>query len=195
MIDLTNDYKEGVENILKWRNRYSPQEYPGKIALNIFYRKYTMREMWDDMLPYINHTPVLQFSEAQQKLQLLYGRTAFEKVHPVLIDNLTNHPETEVGLVSYSSMQEDIRSAANGDPKTRQWLEYSYLLHLLTDKLVIYWAAICATGVPRGQALVVATGRGIEKAEDVLVNYENVAYVALLNLAVPFMKTFYEPIP
>ena len=39
MIDLTYALNEGTSNLIKWRGRYSPQEYPQKIVLNIFYRR------------------------------------------------------------------------------------------------------------------------------------------------------------
>ena len=40
MIDLNSSYKEAVENIQKWFSRYSSEEYPHKIVLNIMYRAY-----------------------------------------------------------------------------------------------------------------------------------------------------------
>ena len=45
-IDLTNTFKESRELINTWRNRYNSQEYPKKVVMNVFYRKYTIEKMW-----------------------------------------------------------------------------------------------------------------------------------------------------
>ena len=41
-LDLKNSLKEGNDLLSNWKNKYSKTEYPEKIVLNIFYRKYTM---------------------------------------------------------------------------------------------------------------------------------------------------------
>ena len=81
MVDLINGFQEGMRNILNWRNRYTEDEYPGKVVLNIFYRKYSMEAMWDDMLPYINHSVRKDFNEAVRELEMAYSRSASFKVH------------------------------------------------------------------------------------------------------------------
>lgn len=40
MIDMTPALTEGTNNLISWRNRYSDIEYPRKVVLNIFYRRY-----------------------------------------------------------------------------------------------------------------------------------------------------------
>ena len=35
MVDLINGFQEGMRNILNWRNRYTEDEYPGKVVLKI----------------------------------------------------------------------------------------------------------------------------------------------------------------
>ena len=58
MIDLNSSYKEAVENIQNWFSRYSSEEYPHKIVLNIMYRAYTMETLYkeyeDGTLPHFN---------------------------------------------------------------------------------------------------------------------------------------------
>ena len=49
MIDLTPAFKEGMNNLQKWRNRYSTEEYPYKVALNFGDRLAINREKAYDM--------------------------------------------------------------------------------------------------------------------------------------------------
>jgi hypothetical protein len=49
MVDLSNLYITGLGMLQTWRGRYSLEEYPEKVLLNIFYRKYTTDFMWNDI--------------------------------------------------------------------------------------------------------------------------------------------------
>lgn len=69
MIDLTYALNEGTSNLIKWRNRYSPQEYPQKIVLNIFYRRYTMSRIWNRLMQMKNSE--MDFEDAYKNNTLL----------------------------------------------------------------------------------------------------------------------------
>ena len=43
MIDLTPPLSEAMNNIAAWRNRYTKTEYPHKIVVNMMYRAYSTR--------------------------------------------------------------------------------------------------------------------------------------------------------
>jgi hypothetical protein len=45
-IDLTITFKDARQLITTWETRYSLEEYPKKVVMNIFYRKYTIQKMW-----------------------------------------------------------------------------------------------------------------------------------------------------
>lgn len=44
-IDLTSTFKDARQLLNTWQNRYSSAEYPQKVIMNIFYRKYTIEKM------------------------------------------------------------------------------------------------------------------------------------------------------
>ena len=50
MIDFSVFYEEGLKNLQTWKTRYSTDEYPEKVALNIFYRRMAMKRAWSQIL-------------------------------------------------------------------------------------------------------------------------------------------------
>ena len=48
MIEIKPAFDEATRNILTWRNRYSKSEYPHKVVINMMYRAYGMKHIWDE---------------------------------------------------------------------------------------------------------------------------------------------------
>lgn len=193
MVDLIRGYQEGMNNILAWRNRYSEDEYAGKVVLNIFYRKYSMEAMWDDMLPYINHSVRREFNDAVKELEMAYSRAASFKVHNVLISNLRNQPEYELGGTSYAAFADNIRKASWGDGAAKEEIEFAYLYNLLMDKATLYWGAACATGLDKIKAIGFVTGYVIE---DMPINDYSTINIIMGQLgAAPYLHKHYSPLP
>ena len=140
MIDLTYALNEGTSNLIKWRNRYSPQEYPQKIVLNIFYRRYTMSRIWNRLMQMKNSE--MDFEDAYKKIEFLYSQTAVSQVAPLLETWIHNNPEEIVGAIHYSDFVPLIQRVQLGSKPAKEELEYSYLYYLLSDKCTLLWAAI-----------------------------------------------------
>lgn len=193
MVDLIQGFNEGMNNIRTWRNRYAPSEYAGKVVLNIFYRKYTMQAMWNDMLPYINQTKGGDFQQAVQDLERIYGSTAMTKIQPVLLANLQSQPEKQLGGTSYAAFKPAISKSAIGDKSAREEVEFAYLYNLLADKATLYWAAACSTGLDKIKALAFVSGYQIEPMP---INDYSTANMALGQLsAAPYLHNHYNPLP
>src|SRR5690606_27473317 len=79
-VDLTSTFKESRELINTWKNRYHPTEYPQKVVMNIFYRKYTIEKMWATMF----NQRYSDWQTAYQSLKLKYGQVAQSEIVPVL---------------------------------------------------------------------------------------------------------------
>lgn len=47
MIDLRPPLNEALGNIVNWRNKYARKEYPHKIVLNIMYRAYSTKFVFE----------------------------------------------------------------------------------------------------------------------------------------------------
>jgi hypothetical protein len=95
-IDLTNTFKESREMINTWKNRYQPNEYPQKVIMNIFYRKYTIERMWGTLF----NQKTSDWQEAYQNIKLKYGQVAQSEIVPVLQQKLQSNDK--VTSIQYS---------------------------------------------------------------------------------------------
>lgn len=194
MIDLSPLFPEALTNIQRWKNRYTAYEYPYKVALNLFYRRYTMMFMWPEILAYANGQKGRKdFQTAYQELELLYSQVSMSKTHLVLEEELNNHPTENVGGCTFEHYAQLIESARQGNRKSKEEIEFSYLYFFLADKATLLWAAVCASGVDKINAIGVVTGCQI--ADMPLDDYGTVSQGLGQLAAAPFMQTHYTPMP
>lgn len=158
MINLSSAFNEGMTNLRNWRIRYTPKEYPEKIALNLFYRRYAMQFMWPDIENFISAKQYDDFGDALLAIERVYSQIATSKVHPILLSLLKNNPTNPVGGINYAHYLEMISKIHAGDKKTKEELEFAYLYYLLSDKATLCWAALCATGVDKNLAIGILSG-------------------------------------
>ena len=114
MIDLRPPLNEALGNISAWRNRYTRREYPHKIVLNIMYRAYSTRFVYEayerDELPEYD-----DFNEAAKEVHKFYGHMAGTEVHSNLIRWMTTRPNEQVGTMCTARM-EALATKAETDP-------------------------------------------------------------------------------
>ena len=144
MIDLRPPLNEAIGNISNWRNRYSRMEYPHKIVLNMMYRAYTTRFVYEafirDELPDYD-----DFTEAAREVHRFYGQMAATEVHANLIRWMQTRPNEQVGTLIAARM-EALATQAETDPKALEELEFSYIFELLNDMSVLYFIAFRLCG-------------------------------------------------
>jgi len=150
-IDLTSTFKEGRQMINTWRSRYSPSEYPQKVVMNIFYRKYTIEKMWGTMFD----QKFSDWQSAYQNLKQRYGQVAQNQIVPVLETKLQNNDG--VTTIQYSDFISYIKSASQGNQEAIKGIEYSYFLHRILDELVLVWASMVISGDSKINAIAKIT--------------------------------------
>ena len=193
MIDMTSALTEGTNNLLKWRNRYSSVEYPQKIVLNIFYRRYTMRTMWNEIMNIVNQRAYNSFQDAAMVLEKLYSSTATVKVAPYLESWIRNNPNEIVGAIHYKDFEGLIQRVQMGSKPAKEELEFSYLHYLISDKATLAWAAFCAIGISPLKAITEVSGAIIQPMP---LNDYNTLTVGLGQLyTTRFMQDRYNPLP
>ena len=193
MIDMTSALTEGTNNLLKWRNRYSSVEYPQKIVLNIFYRRYTMRTMWNELMNIVNQRAYNSFQDAAMDLEKLYSSTATVKVAPYLESWIRNNPNDIVGAIHYKDFEGLIQRVQMGSKPAKEELEFSYLHYLISDKATLAWAAFCAIGISPLKAITEVSGAIIQPMP---LNDYNTLTVGLGQLyTTRFMQDRYNPLP
>ena len=173
MLDLRQAYSEGIQNIRNWRTRYTPQEYPHKVVINIMYRAYGMNYIWNDYkngnLPRYSN-----FQEAVIDMEQRYSRVAIEKVGDNLMVWLDNKPNEAIGNLTFSNYDR-LATVAENDKTKKEELEFSYIFDLLQEKCVLYWIALRQTGKNDIDAIAAITGVIIESIPN--MDYAGAKYV------------------
>ncbi|MDR3697347.1 hypothetical protein [Mucilaginibacter sp.] len=116
-IDLTNLYAEALDMLKTWRNRYSKNEYPYKIAVNIFYRQYTMNSIWDCDLDnsFDEYKGVeIDILESFRILETVYANTSQKFIGGDILINLMNEKDDRGGL-NYKDILPIVLRAQSGD--------------------------------------------------------------------------------
>lgn len=193
MIDMTPALTEGTNNLITWRNRYSSTEYPRKVVLNIFYRRYTMSKMWNDLMNIVNQKSYNSFQGAAMALEKLYSKTAVTKVQPFLESWINNNPDEIVGAIHYRDFIGLIQRVQMGSKPAKEELEFSYLHYLISDKATLAWVAFCATGISPLKAITEVSGAIIQPMP---LNDYNTLTVGLGQLyTTRFLQDRYTPLP
>ena len=160
MIDLQTAFAEGENNIRVWRNRYTSQEYPHKILINIMYRAYSMNFVWEDFVN--GRLPKFQsFNDAIISMERYYSQTAIEKVNTNLLNWLRTRANEYVGGCNYKFMEE-FATNAERNRRDLSLMEASYFAHLLKDKMVLYFIAMRLAGKTDSQAIEALTNYQVE---------------------------------
>jgi len=149
-IDLTNTFKESRQMLNTWKNRYQSNEYPQKVVMNVFYRKYTIEKMWTTMF----NQKYSDWQTAYQNLKLKYGQVSQEIV-PILERKLQSNGK--VSTIQYSDFTTYIKSAAAGNQEAIKGIEYTYFLHRIFDELVLIWASMVVSGENKIDAIAKIT--------------------------------------
>lgn len=150
--DLTNTFKDARRLINSWKDRYSSTEYPQKVILNIFYRKYTIEKMWSRL---INQTSP-NWEKAYENNMLEYSKIAQNEIAPVLENYL--QVDRKVNAIKYSDFQSYIKAASIGDIDSIKAIEYTYFLNRVFDELTILWISMVNSGETKINAVAKLTG-------------------------------------
>ncbi|MFN3851335.1 MAG: hypothetical protein ACK4NY_18000 [Spirosomataceae bacterium] len=151
-VDLTNTFKDARRLINSWKDRYSKEEYPQKVVMNIFYRKYAIDRMWSKVIS--NSYANWQIAYEQNMLE--YSKTAQNEIIPVL-ESLIK-ADKKVSTIKFSDFNSYIRSASRGDSEAIKGIEYTYFLHRIFDELIILWLSFVNSGVSKVDAVTRLTG-------------------------------------
>jgi len=191
MLELRPALNEAVRNISNWRNKYPVKIYPHKIVLNMMYRAYSTRMVYEafasDELPEFD-----SFTEAAEYVIGIYGETAAHEVHPYLEGWMENKPDEQVGTVCTANY-ERLATSAETDKKKREELEFSYIFELLNDMCVLYFIAFRLAGESEVNAIAKMSDVVIEKLEH--MDYAITKQVFQQLLVGRYMSINYRPMP
>ena len=189
MVDLRPAYKEAVRNIGTWRNKYPSDIYPHKIVLNMMYRAYTTKFVFEAFREGELLSCFDTFDEASRYVMEIYGQTAITTVHQNLERWMRTQPYEQVGTLCTANY-EKLASEAETDSVKLEELEFSYMFELLNDMSVLYWIAFCLTGESEDTAY----GRMMYAVPDIpRADYTMSKQVFQQLLVAKFMSQNYRP--
>lgn len=149
-IDLTSTFKDARQLTDTWKARYSAAEYPQKVIMNIFYRKYTIEKMW----PTIFITKYSSWEAAYENLKNKYAEVTLS-INPVLETKLKANDK--VTSIKFSDFTSYIQSASSGNKEALKGIEYTYFLHRIFDELILVWVAMVISGDTKINAIAKIT--------------------------------------
>ena len=191
MIALISALNEAMKNVETWRNKYSRQEYPHKMVLNIMYRAYSTRLVYQAFDKQELADGFEDFQEASQYIIEIYSKAALE-VHPNLLGWMKNQPYEEVGTVC-TARYEKLATKAETDDKSLEEVEFSYIFEMLNDMCVLYFIAMRLRGDTDVEAIAKMTDIMIEPLG--YMDYTITKQVFQQLLVAKYMSEHYRPLP
>jgi len=191
MTYLRQSLEEAYRNLANWRNRYSPQEYPHKIVVNMMYRAYSTRIVYQTFAS----GPMLEIDnvpEAFNYIMKFYGKVAMTKVRDNLEYWMETRPLEEVGTLN-TARYEALATKAETNKKFQEELEFSYIFELLNDMSVLAFLAFRLTGESEVDAIAKMSGRIIEPLP--YMDYTIAKQVFQQLVVTEFMSMNYKPLP
>lgn len=155
-VDLTNTFKDGRSLLNTWKQRYSPAEYPYKVVLNMFYRKFTIEKMWSSVINQSYPT----WQKAYEANMIKYGQVSKMEIAPILETWVQSN--RQVGMVKLSDFQSFIQNGSRGNTEALKGIEYTYLLHRVLDELIMLWISMVNSGETQVNAIAKLTRAVVE---------------------------------
>jgi hypothetical protein len=119
-----------------------------------------MNFVWDDFVN--DRLPKFQnFNDAIISMERYYGQTAKEMVNANLLNWLRTRADEYVGGCNYKIMEE-VATDAERSRSDLSLMEKSYFVHLLKDKMVLYFIAMRLSGKTDSQAIEALTNYQVE---------------------------------
>lgn len=157
MFDIKASQISQINKLKEWRERYSKNDYPGKVILNLFYELFTIELIWDEIN--LAFSGEIQFSDPAQAFSHIVEikrQVQLREVHADLERLMAN--DTIACGVKYSDFQGMIENAINGDNGSVVEVEYSYWYYCQYYEAIIEWAACGYLGYDKHSAFQAVTG-------------------------------------
>lgn len=191
MLDLRNFYSSASGHIQTWRNRYSPAEYPHKIVVNMMYRAYATRLVYQAFqkgeLP-----PFDDINEAETYVREFYSQTAICEVRDNLLNWMLLNPTELVGTIS-ADRYEALATRAEQDSSQLEELEFSFIFESMSDMCVLYFIGLRLCGNSQEETILKMTNYQVVIDEELSYAQLKTAFTQLNRFLPEFLQRNYRP--
>jgi len=152
--NIHSNCREALASLGKWRERYSPSEYPDKVVLNLFYTVMPLAELWSHIRRGFSspvNTPSQEsYRENKSRLVAQYRQAQTDVVQPKLKALLANG--CAVGSCRSQHFKGIADRASQGNNSQVEELEFSYVYYDAISNLVLDWGALGMMGLSGEEA-------------------------------------------
>ena len=189
--EIISAYK--LKKLNEWRDRYSEQEYPYKVALNLLYDLLIVENIWDEIKISIEmsflgfgKTNFLSFHEAHGYVLNRCDSVAKSSIRTIVSREYKTRDS--IANFNWSSTRNRVFKAQNGDNKEVHKIELAYYYFTCGVELIYAWLALRYLGFDQQAAFEDLTGMGIN-----VVDFNS--YQSLLNCFGKAANKYYKPLP
>ena len=191
-----------MNNLKKWRGRYSPNEYPYKVVINMFYDLIPLQMIWPDFLNCFNQGKKVNSIDEG----IIYISQIFRNAQLTISDSMDEYMKVgiQVGYCNSVKLQPIIEKAKSGDNRFVEEIEYSYIARTSLKAFFLTWAALGLNGKTMDEAyqIISETTSPITDFEDFMIVFQ--AFSNSVNIMIgglsmgdenQIVKPLYSPLP
>jgi hypothetical protein len=176
-----------------WRGRYSEQEYPYKVALNLLYDFLVVEKIWNEIQVSIEmshlgwgNTNFQNFHEAHGYILNRSDSIAGGSIRSIVLREYKTMGK--VANFNWTSTRDRVVKAQNGNNKEVQKIELAYYYFTCGVELIYAWLALRFIGTEKETAFLELTGLTMAG-----IDYN--LYESLLNGFGKASGIYYKPLP
>ena len=163
MINIGQIQNNKIDLLKKWRDRYSPTEYPYKVVMNMFYELFSDELIWNDIDTafYRKEKIFSSYDQALEHVYMMKRDVQINSVNPNLETTLMPSNKAAAGA-RFSDFEDNIARAKNyEDNEAVVEIEYSYWYFCQYHDAFLHWAACAFLGMDKHEAFIEVTGGDI----------------------------------
>ena len=207
-LDSFDSYKAhfdyAMSELIDWRQRYSPEEYPRKVFSNTLYRLYSVNFMWDTFInafrmkkpPFING-----YEDARVAVSTMFKSIKQTKTLPVLEDLMRQKQDVaDYNFEHFAQITE--QAVKNKDNKSLEELEFVYVYYAITVEYLFRWFALAMIETSKSDALTIVSGKrelllrdGRLLSGNDIYSFKDAMQIISAFSSSYFMNEFYDALP
>ena len=148
--NISENVEFNMNNLKKWRERYSSSEYPFKVVINMFYDLIPLEIIWSDILNCFDQGTkvnsiddgIIQISQIFRNAQL----TISDSMNEFMKNGI------QIGDCNLAKLLPIIDKAKSGDNRFVEEIEYSYIVRTSLKAFFLTWASLGLNGYTMEEA-------------------------------------------
>lgn len=154
---LEDLYRQKMQRLHEWRQRYNPQEYPLKVAQNLLYEALTIEKMWHELKKSFQTTDVKgkrqlfkSFDEAHNYIFVRRRQIQTEEIRPLVV---TTYSRTDtIPQLNFGVFRQRVLEAQGGNLESIEEVEFTYFFHTAAYEMIYAWSAAGLMGYDQQKA-------------------------------------------